>query len=106
RITEAPARATAARHPDDRQSSRVPASTHQSRTFGIERPTIDEVLHRQRVVSAAQPMFEIQLVRFCEPAAVEFNSQASTLRHLDLAVCDHERIARQALPILPDPMRI
>src|SRR5690606_29343550 len=75
-------------------------------TLAVERPTGDQILHRGGVVAVAQPVLHVQPVRGLDPLLVDLDAQPRSVRQRDPPVLDAQRIAGEALAVLPDPVRV
>src|SRR5678815_5014782 len=74
--------------------------------LGVEGPAGNQVLHRRRVVAGAEAVLEVEPVRLLDLGHVELDAEARTLRNLDESAPDLQRLGRQPLAVLPDPMRV
>src|SRR5450631_2415655 len=80
-----------------RPSPRMRSSAHQARTFVVELPPGDQVLHCDRIVARSERLFPVQPVVFLKLHHVELDAQSRLLRNANLAHLDLGRIARQSL---------
>src|SRR6185369_2086951 len=76
------------------------------RALRVEFPAGYQVLHGHRVVSRPQAVLLVKLVGFLDLGHVELDAQAGLLGYLDHAADDLQRVAREPLAVLPDPVGV
>ena len=77
--------------------------SYHARTFIVECPLWDQVLHRQRVITRPQAVFLVQLMRFHDLVHIQFYAQTRRSRNLYHTAFDFKRLFGQALvALLPD----
>ena len=74
--------------------------SYHARTFIVESPLWDQVLHRQRVITRAQAVFLVKLMRFHDLVHIQLNAQPRRSRNLHHAAFDFKRLFGQALVAL------
>src|SRR5450830_1520185 len=80
--------------------------THEAGFFIVELPARNQVLHGDGVVPRTESLGLVQRVGGHDLLHVDLDAEARRRWHVDHAADDLERIAREALPVLPDPVRV
>src|SRR5207302_3579264 len=81
-------------------------SAHKAGTLIVELPARDQVLHGDRIVARPERFLLVHAVVLLELRHIDLDAQARFLRHRHLSPDDLERLERQLLALLPDPMCI
>src|SRR5439155_21349663 len=81
-------------------------SALEARAFRVKFPVGNEILHCHRIVAGTQAVLLVELMRLCYLGHIELDTEPRLLRHLDEAPFDLQRLFREALPVLPDPVRV
>src|SRR5438105_2916859 len=89
-----------------RAASRGGFSAVERGALRIECPAWNQVLHRHRVIARAQAVLQVEMVRSFDLDHVELDTEAGLLGHRHETPLDLQRLLGQALPVLPDPMRV
>src|SRR4051812_12799209 len=87
-------------------SNGLPWSTHHAWPLVVELPAGDQVLHRDCVIAPSQSHAFVHLMRRLDLLHVDLDAEARLLRHLHHAADDLQRLLRQPLAVLPDPVRV
>ena len=80
--------------------------SNQARALRIEFPARNQELHRRGIISRAERHFFITLVGLFDFFHVHFDSKARRCGDGDGSVDNFQRLFRQALAVLPNPVRI
>src|SRR5947209_18225097 len=89
-----------------RHSTAYGTSAHEARALVVKGPAGDQVLHRSGVVTRAEPVGLVQRMRLLDGVAVDLDPKARPVGNGDLAAFDLERLFRQCLAVLPDPVGV
>src|SRR3569833_439972 len=81
-------------------------SAHEARALVVKGPAGDLVLHRGGVVTRAEPVRLVQRMRLRDGVAIDLDPKARPAGNRDLAASDLQRLFRQCLAVLPDPMGV
>src|SRR5450756_1548553 len=74
--------------------------------LGVKFPSGNQVLHGGCVVARSKAVLLVEPVRLFHLCHVELDAEAGCLRHLYHAALDAQRLLRQALAVLPDPVGV
>src|SRR3954453_3749675 len=81
-------------------------SIAQARSLRIELPSWHEELHLRGVVARPEAVLLVEPMRFLDLGQVDLDAEPRTIRHHHRPARDPERLLRQPLPVLPDPVRV
>src|SRR5579883_639512 len=84
----------------------VSCLSYEAGTLVVKGPAGDQELHGDGVVARAKPVLVVERIRRLDRAAIDLDAEPGTVRNGDLAALDLQRLARQRLAILPDPMGV
>src|SRR5579862_3497263 len=87
-------------------SCNVSCLSYEAGTLVVKGPAGDQELHGDRVVARAESVPVVERIRRLDRAAIDLDAKSGTVRNGDLAALDLQRLARQRLAILPDPMGV
>lgn len=74
--------------------------------FGVEGPARYQILHGHGIVARAQAVLQIKLMCRFHCVHVQLDAQTWCRGDIDHAALDLQRLFREVLPILPNPMRV
>src|SRR5581483_4214464 len=87
-------------------SCNVSCLSYEAGTLVVKGPAGDQELHGDRVVARAESVILIQRIGRFDGHVIDLDAKPGTIGNRDLATLDLERLARQRLAILPDPMGV
>src|SRR6516164_3266682 len=90
------------------QSGQLPygGSAHQTGALVIEPPAGDQVLHCVGVITGAQSVLLVKAMRRLDLGHVDLHPETGPIGNGNHAAHNLQRLLRQALSVLPDPVRI
>src|SRR5688572_2152026 len=83
-----------------------PSGAYEARLLRVEGPAWDQVLHGDGVVAGTEALRLVERVRLLDLGHVGLDAEPRTVRHAHEPAGDAERLLREALAVLPDPVRV